>query len=114
MADIILGMADTSSFANVAEVAEREVSRRQGAARKIIMNSDHVEIAVFRPEIDQSFANVSMRIKAFETVGKDNLEKALADFQGKYDLQTDGSYATVTYPADGVDAQDGVAMEFLR
>lgn len=114
MADIILGMADTSSFANVAETAEHEVAKTQGAARKIIMISPHVEIALFRPEVDQSFANVSMRIKGFETIGKENLEKALANFQGKYNLETDGSHATLTYPADGVEASDGVAMEFLK
>ena len=114
MEDIIMGMADTSSFASMAEIAEREVARTQGAARKIIMISDHVEIALFRPEVDRSFANLSMRIKDFETVGQENLEKALADFQGKYSLETDGSRATVTYPTDGVEAADGVAMEFLK
>ena len=114
MAELILGMGDTSSLAKIAEIAEQEVSRREGAARKIIITSRQVDIALVRPEIDEDFKSVTMRIKDFESIGKGAFEKALSSFQGKYNLETDGSYATLTYPAEDAEAVDGAAMDLLR
>jgi len=114
VADLILGMHDTKSFAGVLEVAESEISRTQGAARKIVMVSRLVEIVVFRPEVEQSFANLSMRVKGLQDSGKEDLEKALGKFKGKYELKTDGGLATLKYPAEGTEVADGSAMELLE
>ena len=114
MPDLILGISDTSSFASVAETAEKEISRTQGAARKIVMMSPDVDIILFRPEVDQNFTNVSMRIKEFQPAKKQSLEKALAEFRGKYSLQTDGSHTTLTYPAEGIEVADGTALQVLK
>lgn len=114
MAELILGMGDTSSLAKVAEIAEQEVSRREGAARKIILTSRQVDVALVRPEVDEDFKSLTMRIKDFDSIGKGKLEKALSSFQGKYHLETDGSYGTLTYPAEGAEAVDGAAMDLLR
>ncbi|MCK5558052.1 MAG: PilT/PilU family type 4a pilus ATPase [Candidatus Hydrogenedentes bacterium] len=114
MADVILGIQDTSSFVNVLEIAEKEISRSQGAARKIIIASRHLEIALVRPEVHRDFTNVSIRIKEFRDFKREDLEEALAEFQGKYNLKTDGSHATLTYPAEGIEVADSSAMDLLE